>query len=46
MTIEALCQQCGVSKSGYYRWKKITQVNIEKREREDQSGFFVNPRGI
>lgn len=41
MTIEALCQQCGVSKSGYYRWKMITQVNIEKREREDQRDFSL-----
>ncbi|MFL2141765.1 IS3 family transposase, partial [Ruoffia sp. FAM 26254] len=41
MTIEALCQQCGVSKSGYYRWKKMTQVNIEKREREDQRDFSL-----
>ncbi|MBA5729228.1 helix-turn-helix domain-containing protein [Aerococcaceae bacterium INB8] len=53
-TIEAVCQQCGVSKSAYYRWKKMTQVNMEKREREDQRDFSLvleafnyrqNPKG-
>lgn len=40
-SIVELCELCGVSKSGYYRWKKITVPNIERRDREDEANFAL-----
>lgn len=38
-TIRELCDMCGVSTSGYYRWSNVTKANIEMRNIEDQEDF-------
>ncbi len=39
LNLTLLCKLAKVSKSGYHNWVKVTKVNQEKRERQDEKDF-------
>lgn len=40
LTVSAMCEIAGVSRSGYYRWEAASETR-EKREKRDRADFAL-----
>ena len=46
LTISALCEIAGVSRSGYYHYLSTEEIRSQREERKRSSGFSSYCRGI